>query len=75
MWNQTLDDGSLPHGVCYGSKHGDDLKCWAIWLRAMDDGKPESSEPTRAGQGFSIEKCERNEPLRTIARLFGLTVF
>ncbi len=43
----VLDDGSLPHGILYRSKHGTNWNCWAIWLRALDDGHAESSEPTR----------------------------
>ncbi|MCU6480183.1 hypothetical protein [Arthrobacter sp. A2-55] len=33
----TLDDGSLPLGLRYGSKHGGGCS-WAYWLRRRDDG-------------------------------------
>lgn len=72
--SQVLDDGSLPHGIAYTSKHSQDWRCWAIWLRALDDGKDLDSEPTRAGKGQDIEPCERNEELEHVANLFDLRV-
>lgn len=49
LWvrNLTLDDGSRALGVAYLSKHGNNLPAYALWLRAVDDGQPIDSEPTR----------------------------
>jgi hypothetical protein len=54
---QTLDDGSLPHGIVYPSKHGSGIewKCYAIWLRKLDDGHPVDAEPTKSTKGCCIE--------------------
>lgn len=45
-WIRTLylEDGSPPLGIRYLSKHGSNLTAYAIWLRAIDDGRPEASE-------------------------------
>lgn len=45
-WIRTLylEDGSPPLGVSYLSKHGSNLTAYAIWLRAVDDGRPDASE-------------------------------
>ena len=47
IWRQLLDDGHLPHGIRYRSKWGGNYGCYALWLRALDDGKGLDSEPTR----------------------------
>lgn len=72
---QVLDDGSLPHGIRFGSKHDSTWTCWAIWLRALDDGKPLSSEPTTSDSGVEIKGWEQNEELARVVRLFGLKCF
>jgi hypothetical protein len=72
---QVLDDGSLPHGIVYGSKHGTDYKCWAIWLRLVDDGKDATSEPTGASAGIQIRHPRHNPPLAKVAQHFGLTIY
>lgn len=76
---QVLDDGSLPHGIVYGSKHGSNWSCWAIWLRIVDDGDDPSTdvqrEPTRAAPGSRILSCDQNDSLRTIVDLFGLRCY
>lgn len=51
----VLDDGSLPHGIRYNSKWGNEQACYAIWLRAIDDGKPRLSEPTSLIETHDIE--------------------
>lgn len=76
---QVLEDGSLPHGILYRSKHGTNWRCWAIWLRIVDDGSDPSKdigrEPTTLlGHGVPIEPPERNLPLKKIASLFRLDV-
>jgi hypothetical protein len=70
---QVLDDGSLPLGIAYGSKHDSAWTNWAVWLRAIDDGKDESAEPTRVISAEPIEEPSVNEPLRKVCGLFGLT--
>lgn len=45
--SQVLDDGTEPLGIQYVSKHGSNLPVYAVWLRALDDGKRLSSEPTQ----------------------------
>ncbi|MFV1356211.1 RES domain-containing protein [Mycolicibacterium fortuitum] len=69
---QILDDGSLPLGIVYGSKHDSHWQNYAIWLRAMDDGKDTSSEPTRSGPGETIDKPEHNPALRYVCDVFDL---
>jgi hypothetical protein len=73
--SRVLDDGSLPHGIVYGSKHGTDYKCWAIWLRNVDDDRDASTEPTKAGAGKEIELPRHNPPLAAVAKHFGLRIF
>lgn len=72
---QELDDGSRPHGIVYESKHSSGWACWAIWLRALDDGKEALAEPTKACDGQPISSPEHNDPLRRVASLFDLRVF
>ena len=72
---QTLDDGTLPHGIMFGSKHDSSWHCWAIWLRAVDDGKTKAAEPTKATKGSEIDPCEHNPALRHIVNLFNLKCF
>lgn len=72
---QVLDDGSLPHGIKFGSKHGSGWDCWCVWLRALDDGKPVTSEPTRMINESEIRLPGQNPPLHAVAELFGLKIF
>lgn len=74
-WKQVLDDGSLPHGIVYSSKHDSDWRCWAVWLRKVDDGHPLSAEPTSADAGTAIDHVDKNPPMRHVAKLFGLDCF
>lgn len=73
-WIRTnmLDDGSHPLGVRYLSKHGANLHVFAVWLRALDDGKPLTSEATRvvSTQAFN----GGNPDLKRAAAWSGLTV-
>lgn len=71
IWHRVLDDGSLPLGIRFGSKHGSDWSCWAVWLRATDDSKPHAEETT-ADAGSAIEDPEHNPPLKQICDLFNL---
>lgn len=74
VWHQVLDDGSLPHGVRFGSKHGSDWHCWAIWLRAVDDGRGLESEPVSDRGGSAIGPPDQNEALNRIGELFHLKI-
>jgi hypothetical protein len=58
LWDQTLFDGSLPVGIKYASKFGLDHTCFAIWLRAIDDGKDQLSERVRHVHDDTIEKLD-----------------
>lgn len=73
--DQILDDGSLPHGIQFGSKHDSTWTCWAIWLRAVDDGQHVSAEPTKSDSGSEIKDCNQNHELQRIVQLFKLKCF
>lgn len=75
LHGRVLDDGSLPHGIVYGSKYGTDYMCWAIWLRNIDDGRHLDSEPTKAGAGKPIALPSHNPPLAVVASRYGLTIY
>jgi hypothetical protein len=72
LWHTVLDDGSLPGGIRYFSKHGSDWECWAAWLRQTDDGLHEH-EATRADHGSFIDLPLRNDALREVCAMFSLT--
>ena len=72
IWPKTLDDGSLPAGIRFRSKHGNDWDCWAVWLRRTDDDNPEA-EVTTVSNGADIADPHHNDPLKRIARLFKIT--
>ncbi|WP_238146731.1 RES domain-containing protein [Ornithinimicrobium murale] len=69
----VLQDGSLPHGIAFGSKHGQDLGCLAAWLRKMDDGHPTNLEPTKLTGTFTIDLD--NETFKRAADQVGLQAF
>lgn len=68
----VLDDGSLPVGIRYASKRGDDLDVYAIWLRALDDGKSLSREIVRLSASRDIDRSDPD--LKQAANLVGLEV-
>lgn len=68
----VLGDGSYAHGIAYSSKHGHLWRNWAIWLRAVDDGKHPGDEPTLVLGSNVIERPERNPSLRRVMDLFNL---
>jgi hypothetical protein len=74
LWHQVLDDGSLPLGVQFRSKHGSNWRCWAAWLRQTDDGYPEREETT-ADAGSEIKLPDHNPPLAHVATMFGIKCF
>jgi hypothetical protein len=67
LWPLTLDDGGLAHGVMYGSRHGSEWNCWAIWLRRTKHGR------ATADLGTPVARPADNPPLRTILAAYGLT--
>jgi hypothetical protein len=73
VWNQMLDDGRYPHGITFPSKHGSDYLCYAIYLRAIGDGKPLSSEPTKTDDGSPIDPPHMNKPLHRVAATFEMS--
>jgi len=73
VWSQTLADGAKPHGIEYGSKHGNNWRCWAIWLRRIDDGL--AGELTTSDKGSQIMEPRQNPALEQVAELFNLKVF
>ncbi len=75
IWRQVLDDGSYPHGIRFGSKYNSTWACWAIWLRAVDDGKSLAHEPTKGDMGTEIKDCQHDPDLASVAQLFGLRCF
>jgi hypothetical protein len=75
VWHQTLDDGTKPHGIRFGSKHDSTWSCWAIWLRAVDDGKRLSAELTKSDKGAHILDCEHNPEMARVMKLFKIRCF
>lgn len=67
---QVLDDGSLPLGIRFKSKHGGG-DCWAYWLRRRDDGL--EGEEMTSDDGAPIPT--RNTALQTVAARFGIKVW
>jgi hypothetical protein len=64
---QVLDDGSLPLGIRFKSKHGGG-DCWAYWLRRRDDGLDEIEMTSDAGAQIHTH----NAALQTVAKRFGI---
>lgn len=52
---QILDDGSLPLGIRFRSKHGSGY-CWAYWLRRRDDGLEDEPMSADSGQEIDIDR-------------------
>ncbi|OMH24574.1 hypothetical protein BKD30_08345 [Tersicoccus phoenicis] len=69
----VLDDGSLPHGIVYPSRHDGGTTCFATWLRRVDDGYDASTELTIADQGQSIEFD--NPDFGSVIDAFGIIAF
>jgi hypothetical protein len=61
-----LDEGRMPIGLRYGSKHGSDWVCWAVWLR---DGV---ADAITVDEGRSILPPDRNPVLRRVLGTFNL---
>ncbi|WP_227979252.1 hypothetical protein [Nocardia spumae] len=74
IWPITLDDGSLAHGIAYGSRHGSDWDCWAIWIRRTQHARAAKGLVTVADSGIEIRVPEFNPALQSILTTYGLTV-
>ncbi|MBB5918827.1 hypothetical protein BJY24_007739 [Nocardia transvalensis] len=73
LWPITLDDNSLAHGIMYGSRHGSEWNCWAIWLRRTRRGRaPKGLIPT-ANHGVEVLPPAVNPPLDAIMAVYRLT--
>ncbi|MBF6548833.1 hypothetical protein [Nocardia brasiliensis] len=72
IWQITLDDASLAHGVVFGSRHGSDWNCWAVWLRRVRTGLTPEGLITTADHGRQVLRPNRNQPLATILKIYGL---
>ncbi|MBF6329193.1 RES domain-containing protein [Nocardia transvalensis] len=73
LWPITLDDASLAHGIMYGSRHGSDWSCWAIWLRRTELAPGTSQLIATADTGTEVSPPSINPPLATILTTYGLT--
>lgn len=67
---QVLDDGSLPVGVRFLSKHGGGY-CWAYWMRRRDDGLDD--DPMSSNSGVAIQA--HNTALGIVTKRFGIKVW
>lgn len=67
---QVLEDGSLPLGIRFNSKHGGG-HYWAYWLRRRDDGL--EGEEMSSNDGAPIHL--HNPALETVSRRFGIKVW
>lgn len=66
---QVLDDGSLPLGIRFESKHGGG-HCWAYWLRRRDDGLDGDEMASHS----VTEIQAHNSALMTVAKRFGIKI-
>jgi RES domain-containing protein len=72
LWGRNLFDGSRPLGIRYNSKFDASDVCYAIWLRAVDDGKTLDDEPTKCVG--SQEITETDPDLWQAAGRLGLRI-
>ena len=45
LGEQVLDDGSIPAGIRYVSRHGGELPCWAVWVDLGGSNDPDDVKP------------------------------
>ncbi|MEG8177062.1 hypothetical protein [Nocardia terpenica] len=74
LWPLTLDDGSLAHGIVYGSRHGSEWDCWAIWLRRTRNARTARGLLTTADPGVDIAPPDINPALAATLRTYRLTM-
>lgn len=68
MARPQLHDDTRPVGLLYGSKHGSDWDCWAVWLR---DGVREA---IRVDAGQQVRHPDANPVLAKVLDNYGLSV-
>lgn len=73
LWPITLDDDSLAHGIMYGSRHGSEWSCWAIWLRRTRSGRATKGLIPAADPGVEVLPPAVNPPLDAILTTYDLT--
>ncbi|WP_024803179.1 RES domain-containing protein [Nocardia sp. BMG51109] len=73
LWPITLDDASLAHGIMYGSRHGSEWNCWAIWLRRTRRSRAAKGLIPTADPGAEILPPAVNPPLDAILATYDLT--
>lgn len=66
-----LDDGTLPLGVRFQSKHGADLECWAIWLPPAGS---KVAAPKDIGEGFSIPNAVASKDVEFVCKSLGIRI-
>lgn len=74
IWQITLDDDSLAHGIAYGSRHGSEWDCWAIWLRRTGLAHTANGLVTSADSGAEVLPPPINPALQAILTAYDLTV-
>lgn len=72
IWPVTLYDGTLAHGVMFGSRYGSEWTCWAVWLRRSWRSHPKGLVTT-ADDGTEVLQPALNPPLEAILSTYGLT--
>ncbi|MFF3574108.1 hypothetical protein [Nocardia jiangxiensis] len=72
IWPVTLYDGTLSHGVMYGSRYGSEWSCWAVWLRRSKRSHPKGLVTT-ADSGTEVLQPALNPPLQAVLSTYGLT--
>ncbi|MBF6171891.1 RES domain-containing protein [Nocardia blacklockiae] len=73
LWPITLDDDSLAHGILYGSRHGSEWNCWAIWLRRSRRVRSTKGLVATADGGVEVLPPAINPPLEAILTTYDLT--
>ncbi len=74
IWQLTLDDDTLAHGILYGSRHGSEWDCWAVWLRRTGPAHTANGLATSADAGVEVLPPEINPALQEILTAYDLTV-
>lgn len=63
-----LDGGAVAMGLKFGSKHGSDWDCWAVWL----DG--DQADAVTVDHGTPVDDPAHNSALRQVLSTFNLLV-
>jgi hypothetical protein len=73
IWQLTLGDDTLSHGITYGSRYGSDWNCWAIWLRRSTGIHNPKNPITTADTGTDVLQPALNPALENILSTYRLT--